>query len=89
LQEVCDQIDMLDAWLVAVIRSAQTAPFGGSAFLEIARPSLMHIRMGWDGRARMVTFIPRSNRGQTSKEPGSRTLNLAPTCYFSGRGGRI
>jgi hypothetical protein len=46
LQEVCGHIDMIDAWLAAVIRSAQAAPFGGVAFLEAARPALMQLRLG-------------------------------------------
>jgi hypothetical protein len=50
LQEVCDQIDMLDAWLAAVIGSARTVPFGGSAFVEMARPSLRQLRMGLANR---------------------------------------
>jgi hypothetical protein len=50
LQEICDHIDMLDAWLVAVTRSAQAAPFGGAAFLEMARPSLRQLRMGLANR---------------------------------------
>jgi hypothetical protein len=50
LQEVCDQIDLLDAWFAAVIDSARTAPFGGSAFVEMARPSLRQLRMGLANR---------------------------------------
>lgn len=50
LQETCDQIDLLDAWLAAVIRSAQADPFGGAAFLEMTRPSLRQLRMGLANR---------------------------------------
>lgn len=41
---------MLDAWLAAVIRSGQARPFGGAAFLEMARPSLLRLRMGLANR---------------------------------------
>jgi len=50
LQEVCDQIDTLDACLVAIIRSTHHAPFAGAAFLEAARPVLMQLRMGLANR---------------------------------------
>jgi hypothetical protein len=50
LQEVCDQIDTLDACLAAIIRSTNHAPFAGAAFLEAARPVLMQLRMGLANR---------------------------------------
>lgn len=50
LQEVCDQIDTLDACLSALIRSASNDPFAGGAFVEAARPILMQLRLGLAGR---------------------------------------
>ena len=50
LQEVCDQIDTLDACLSALIRSAHDDPFAGGAFVEAARPVLMQLRLGLAGR---------------------------------------
>lgn len=50
LQEVCDQIDTLDACLSALIRAARNAPLAGGAFIEAARPVLMQLRLGLAGR---------------------------------------
>lgn len=50
LQEVCDQIDTLDACLDALIRAARSAPLAGGAFVEAARPVLMQLRLGLAGR---------------------------------------
>jgi hypothetical protein len=50
LQEVCDQIDTLDACLSALIRSARNDPFAGGAFVEAARPVLLQLRLGLANR---------------------------------------
>lgn len=50
LQEVCDQIDAIRTLLDNVNRSARTAPFGGAAFLEAARPVLIQLRVGLANR---------------------------------------
>lgn len=50
LQEVCDLIDVIRTVLDTVNRSAHTAPFGGAAFLESARPVLIQLRVGLANR---------------------------------------
>ena len=73
LQEVCDQIDTLDACLAAVIRTAQNAPFAGGAFVEAARPVLMQLRLGLANRVlareeaeRILGFV-RHNLDETDR----------------------
>ena len=51
LQEVCDQIDTLNACLTALSRSARTAPFAGAAYVEAASPVLVQLRLGLANRA--------------------------------------
>jgi hypothetical protein len=51
LQEVCDQIDTLNACLTALSRSTRTAPFAGAAYVEAASPVLMQLRLGLANRA--------------------------------------
>jgi hypothetical protein len=50
LAEVCDQIDLLTAWLADIILSGQQDPFGGSSFLELARDNLVQLRAGLASR---------------------------------------
>jgi hypothetical protein len=50
LEEVCDQIDMLTAWLAELIGSAQQTPFAGSSFLELALDNLRQLRAGLASR---------------------------------------
>jgi hypothetical protein len=50
LQEICGHIDMIDSWLAAIVRAAQATPFGGAAFLDLARPTLMQLRLGLANR---------------------------------------
>jgi hypothetical protein len=50
LQEACDQIDTLDAFLAAITRSTRNDPFAGAAFVEAARPVLLQLRMGLANR---------------------------------------
>lgn len=50
LQEVCDHIDMLEAYLATAVDAAQSNPFAGMAFLDAARPDLMHLRSGLANR---------------------------------------
>lgn len=51
LQEVCDQIDTLNACLTALSRSARTTPFAGAAYVEAASPVLVQLRLGLATRA--------------------------------------
>lgn len=51
LQEVCDQIDTLNACLTALSRSARIAPFAGAAYVEAASPVLVQLRLGLANRA--------------------------------------
>lgn len=51
LQEVCDQIDTLNACLTALSRSARNAPFAGAAYVEAASPVLVQLRLGLANRA--------------------------------------
>ena len=50
LEDACDQIDQLTAWLAELLKSARQAPFGGSSFLELARDSLVELRAGLASR---------------------------------------
>jgi hypothetical protein len=50
LQEVCDQIDALNAYLTAASEAAQANPFAGAAYLDTARPDLLHLRAGLASR---------------------------------------
>jgi hypothetical protein len=50
LEEACDQIDLLTAWLADLIRSGQRAPLGGSSYLELARDNLVQLRAGLGNR---------------------------------------
>ena len=50
LEEACDQIDLLTAWLGDLIRAGQRAPLGGSSYLELARDSLVQLRAGLGNR---------------------------------------
>jgi hypothetical protein len=50
LQEVCDLIDVIRTILDTINRSARTAPFGGAAYLELARPVLIQLRVGLANR---------------------------------------
>lgn len=50
LEETCDQIDMLIAWLADLIRAGDREPFGGSSFLELARDNLVELRAGLAAR---------------------------------------
>jgi hypothetical protein len=46
LQQICDQIDVLDACLAAIGGSAGSRPFPGMTFLDMARPVLLQLRSG-------------------------------------------
>jgi hypothetical protein len=50
LEEACDQIDQLTAWLEDLIQSGQENPLGGSSFLELARDNLVQLRAGLAAR---------------------------------------
>ena len=50
LEEACDQIDELTAWLEDLIASGQQDPFAGSSFLELARDNLIELRSGLAAR---------------------------------------
>lgn len=50
LEETCDQIDLVADRLAGLIASALRAPFGGASFLELARDSLIMLRVGLASR---------------------------------------
>jgi hypothetical protein len=50
LEQACDQIDLLTAWLANLISSGQQEPFAGSSFLELARDNLVQLRAGLAAR---------------------------------------
>ena len=77
LAAVCDQVDLLGAWLADVVRAGQRSPFAGSSYLDLARDNLVQLRAGLASRT-MARPKPGSSPATSVTSSARPTASCAP-----------